>query len=112
MPRPTVAGKVTALSGDDITVETNAEASVTVAYSSNTTFKTSPGPSGSTTSSAAAVKVGAFVGVTGTQNSDGSVTATAVVIGRPAHMNQGARVGKGGAPKGSKPPSGAGAPSA
>jgi hypothetical protein len=83
MARPTVSGKITALSGDDIAVETKTKSSVTVVYSSSTTFKTSPGPSGGTTSSASALKVGAFVGITGTKNSDGSVTATAVVIGRP-----------------------------
>jgi Domain of unknown function (DUF5666) len=112
MTRPTVSGKITALSGDDIAVETKAKSSVTVVYSSSTTFKTSPGSSGGTTSSASALKVGAFVGITGTKNSDGSVTATAVVIGRPDQMSQGGRGGKGGAPKGGKPPSGAGAPSA
>ena len=37
--RPTVSGKITALSGDDITVETNAKTTVTVVYSSSTTFK-------------------------------------------------------------------------
>jgi hypothetical protein len=109
MARPTVSGKITALSGDDITVETNAKSSVTVVYSSSTTFKTNPGPGGGTTSSASALKVGAFIGVTGTKNSDGSVTATSVMIGRPAQMGKG---GPGGGSKGGKPPSGAGAPSA
>ncbi len=89
MARPTVSGKITALSGDDITVETNAKTSVTVVYSSSTTFKTNPGPGGGTTSSASALKVGAFIGVTGTKNSDGSVTATTVMIGRPPSDGQG-----------------------
>jgi Domain of unknown function (DUF5666) len=106
MPRPTVSGKVTALSGDDITVETNAKSSVTVVYSSSTSFETDPGRSGGTTSSASSLQVGTFIGVTGTKNGDGSVKATTVVIGRPAQL------GKGGAAKGGKPPSGAGAPSA
>ena len=108
MARPTVSGKITALSGDDITVATNAKTSVTVVYSSSTTFKTDPGPGGGTTSSASALKVGAFIGVTGTKNSDGSVTATTVMIGRPPQMGRG---GPGGS-KGGKPPTGAGAPSA
>ena len=56
MARPTVSGKITALSGDDITVETNAKTSVTVVYSSSTTFKTKPGPSGGTASSASALR--------------------------------------------------------
>ena len=111
MTRPTVSGKVTALSGDDITVETNAKSSVTVVYSSSTTFKTNPGPSGGTTSSASALKVGAFIGVNGTKNSDGSVTATAVMIGRPAQIGHGRPGGsgaRGGGSKGGQPPSGAG----
>ena len=110
MARPTVSGQITALSGDDVTVETNAKSSVTVVYSSITTFKTNPGPNGGTTSSASALKVGAFIGVTGTKNSDGSVTATSVMIGRPAQMGQGRPGGPGGGSKGGKPPSGAGAP--
>jgi hypothetical protein len=109
MARPTVSGKITALSGDTITVETNAKSSVTVVSSSSTTFKTNGGGGGGTTSSASALKVGDFIGVTGTKNSDGSVTATAVMIGRPAQMGRG---GPGGMGKGGKPPSGAGAPSA
>jgi hypothetical protein len=106
MARPTVSGKITALSGDDVTVETNAKSSVTVVYSSSTTFKTDLGPSGGATSSASALKVGAFIGVTGTKNSDGSVTATTVMIGRPVQM------GKGRGSKGGKPPSGGGVPRA
>jgi hypothetical protein len=108
MARPTVSGKITALSGDDITLDSNAKSSVTVVYSSNTTFKTNPGPSGGTTSSASALKVGAFIGVTGTKNSDGSVTAASVTIGRPAQMGQGRPGGPGGGSKGGKPRSGAG----
>jgi len=112
MARPTVSGKITGLSGDDITVETNAKTSVTVVCSSSTTFKTfktTPGPAGGTASSASALKVGAFIGVTGTKNNDGSVTATTVMIGRPAQVGKG---GPGGGPTGSRPPAGSGAPSA
>jgi Domain of unknown function (DUF5666) len=106
MARPMVSGKITALSGEDITVETNAKTSVTVVYSSSTTFKANPGPSGGTTSSASALRVGDFIGVQGTENSDSSVTASSVTIGRPPQM------GKGGGPsRGGRPPSGE-APSA
>ena len=112
MARPTVSGRITALSADDITVETNTKSAVTVVYSSSTTFKTNPGPSGGTTSGASALKVGDFIGVTGTKNSDGSVTATTVMIGRPPQMGNGGKGGPGGATKGGKPPSGAGAPRA
>ena len=98
MARPTVSGKITALSGDDITVETNAKTTVTVVYSSSTTFKADPGPGGGTTSSASALKVGDFIGVQGTKNSDSSVTASSVTIGRPQQMGKGGRPPSGGAP--------------
>ena len=89
MARPTVAGKITALSGDDITLQSNASTSVTVVSTSSTKFETDPGPGGGTTSSASALKVGDFVGVQGTRNSDGTVTATTVTIGRPRPDGQG-----------------------
>jgi hypothetical protein len=97
--RPTVSGKITALSSDDITVETNAKTTVTVVYSSSTTFKADPGPGGGTTSSASALKVGDFIGVQGTKNSDSSVDASSVTIGRPQQMGQGGRPPAGGAPR-------------
>jgi hypothetical protein len=62
--------------------------------------------------SASALKVGVFVGVQGTKNSDGTVTATSVVIGRPPQMGQGgagSRRGSGTPPSGTPP---TGAPSA
>jgi hypothetical protein len=96
--RPTVSGKITALSGNDITVETSAKTTVTVVYSSSTTFKDDPGPGGGTTSSASALKVGDFIGVQGTKNSDSSVTASSVTIGRPQQMGKGGRPPSGGAP--------------
>ena len=100
------------MSGDDITVETNAKTSVTVVYSSSTTFKADPGPSGGTTSSAAALKVGDFIGVQGTKNSDSSVTASSVTIGRPQQMGRSGGPGGGGrSSRGGRPPSD-GAPSA
>jgi Domain of unknown function (DUF5666) len=112
MGLPTVAGKITALSGADITVATNSSTSVTVVTTSSTTYKSNPGPGGGTTSSASALKVGAYVGVTGTKNSDGTVTATNVMIGRPSRMGQGGPGG--GKGRSGKPPSGgsAGAPGA
>jgi hypothetical protein len=105
MARPTVSGKVTALSGDDITVETTAKSTVTVVYSASTTFKADPGPGGGTSSSASALKVGDFIGVQGTKNSNGSVTASSVTIGRAQQMGKGGPDGSAG--RGGKPPSGA-----
>jgi hypothetical protein len=115
MARPTVSGKVTALSGDTITLETNAKSSVTVVYSSSTTFRTNSSAGGGTTSSASALKVGDFIGVTGSKSSDGSVTATTVMIGQPTRPGNGApggpgKGGPGGSGKGGRPPSGVGAP--
>ena len=79
--RPTVMGKVTALSGNHITVQTRGKKTTTVVYSSATTFKTVSGPGGtSSRSSASAVEVGSFIGALGTRSSDGSVTASSIVI--------------------------------
>ncbi len=110
MGRPTVAGKITALSGDDITVETDTTTSVTVVSTASTKFESNPGPTGGTTSSASALKVGDFIGVQGTKNSDGTVTATTVMIGRAPQRGNGGRGGAAG--RGGTPPSGPGAPSA
>jgi hypothetical protein len=100
MAKPTAAGKITALSGDDITLKGKGSTTQTVVYSSSTTFRT---PSGST-SSAAALKVGQSIGVTGTKASDGTVTASSITIGVPP-----AGRGPSGHP-GGKPPSGTGSP--
>ncbi len=111
MARPTVSGKISALQGDDITVETTAKTSVTVVIGSSTTFKAHPGPSGGTTSSASALNVGDYIGVQGTKDSDGTVTATTVTIGRAPQMGKGGPGG--GAGKGGTPPAGGrGAPNA
>ena len=106
-PQPTVGGKVTGLSGDDITLQTQGDKSVTVVYSSSTTFKTMAGTQGSgatSSSSAAALKVGDFVGVDGTKNANGTVSASSVTIG--TGMPSG---GRGGPPgrKGTPPGQGA-----
>jgi len=108
LARPTVSGKITALSGDDITLQSNAKTSVTVVTSASTKFETGPGPGGGTTSGVSGLKVGDFIGVQGTKNSDGTVTATTVSIGRPPRMGQGGPGGAAG--RGGTPP--AGAPSA
>jgi Domain of unknown function (DUF5666) len=82
--QPTVSGKVTGLSGDDITLQTQGDKSVTVVYSSNTTFKAMAGTRGAGTtssSSAAALKVGDFVGVDGTKDANGTVSASSVTVG-------------------------------
>jgi len=79
--QPTILGRISALSGADITVRTRSE-TTTVVYSSATTFKTVSGPRrASSNSSASALKVGDFVGAQGTKNSDGTVTASSIVIG-------------------------------
>ncbi len=71
--------------------------------SSATTYKTMTGSQGATaTTSASALKVGDFVGVQGTKSSDGSVTASSIVIS--AGPPPGSRVGP---VKGGRPPAGA-----
>lgn len=105
--RPTVAGKITALKSEDITLETNATTTVTVVASSSTAFKADPGPGGATTSSRSALKVGDFIGVQGTKNSDGSVSATSITVGRASRAGKGGPGGGAGGGKGGKPPSGA-----
>lgn len=78
--RPTVLGRIIALSGDDVTVQTRGK-TTTVVSSSATTFKTLSGSSGtSSRSSASALRVGDFIGVQGAENSDGTVTASCIVI--------------------------------
>jgi hypothetical protein len=101
MGRPTALGQVTALSGDTITIQTRDTTSETVTYSSSTKFRTMSG-----SSKAAALKVGDFIGVQGTKNTDGSVTATSIIFGTsaPGPMGQGGRH-----PGGQRPP-GAGSP--
>ena len=113
--RPTVAGKVTGLNGDDMTLQTRGDKSVTVIYSSSTTFKTMSGTRGSaasSTSSATALKVGDFVGVEGTKNANGTISASAVTIGTgmPSGGRAGPPGGKGGPPgRSGSPPGGASA---
>jgi hypothetical protein len=78
--RPTVLGRISALSGDDITVQARGK-KTTVVYSSATTFKTVSGPSaGSSSSNASALKIGDFIGAQGTKDTDGTVTASSIVI--------------------------------
>ena len=82
--RPTLLGRVSALGGADITVETRGQKTTRVTYSSATAFEVTSGPSGTPSStSASALEVGDFVGVRGTRNGDGSVTASSIVIGTP-----------------------------
>jgi hypothetical protein len=100
MAKPTAAGKITALSGDNITIADRDKTTETVVFSATTTFRTM---SGTTTSSS--LKVGDFIAVNGTKSSDGTVTATSVMVGAPP-------MGKGGpgGHRGGKPPAGSGPP--
>jgi hypothetical protein len=106
--KPSVAGKVTALSADDITIEEQSKKTATVTYSGTTTFRTTTGTAG-----ASALKVGDFIAVQGATTSSGSVAATTIVIGGgpPGNMGHGPGgkgggqrpAGKGGAPNGRGP---------
>lgn len=99
-PRPTTIGKVTAVSGDTITIQSRGGTSRTVTFASTTTFRTTTG-----TLTSNAVKVGDFIAVKGTTNSDGSVSATTIMISPnpPGPMGQG---GSGGPPRGQGGPTG------
>jgi Domain of unknown function (DUF5666) len=90
--RPTVLGRISALSGADITVQTSGE-KTTIVSTPATSFKTMSGPSGASThSSASALRVGDFIGAQGTENSDGTVTASSIVISTgPPPAGPGAR---------------------
>jgi hypothetical protein len=73
--KPAAVGKITALSGDVITLDGRQNTTQSVTYSTTTTFRSQTG-----TASAASLKVGDFVAVQGTTNSDGSVRATTIMI--------------------------------
>ena len=93
---------MTALSGDDITVQDQSKAAHTVVYSASTTFRTTSGAS-----SASALKVGQFIAVQGTTDTDGNVTAKSIVIGAKPPGKMGP--GSGGKP-GTRPAGGKGGP--
>jgi hypothetical protein len=96
---PTAAGRITALNGDDITIVGQGKTTQSVVYTSSTIFR-----DGSGTTSASALKVGTFISAVGTTASDGTVTATSIMVG------QGPPLTRSGAPggKGTKPPGGRG----
>ena len=107
--RPTLGGKITALSGTSITVRTRDSSATTVDYSDNTKFTTFSAKGSTTATSASALKVGEFVGVIGTKESNGTVSATTIMISTGPPGGSGARPPAGG--NGGARPSG-GAPSA
>ena len=79
---PHVGGTVTAVSGSTITVEQRDGTSATVSVTANTTYRVS----GADDSALADVEVGMFLVAEGTENSDGSLTATAVRASDPGSM--------------------------
>jgi hypothetical protein len=78
--RPTVAGRITALSGNAITLRTRDNSTTTVDYSAATTFASLSAKGTTSTTSAAALKVGAFVGVRGAAQSNGTVSASRITV--------------------------------
>jgi hypothetical protein len=79
---PHVGGTVTAISGSTITVEQRDGTSATVSVTGDTTYEVS-GTDGKALSD---VEVGMFLVAEGTENSDGSLTATAVRAADPGSM--------------------------
>jgi uncharacterized protein DUF5666 len=93
---PTAGGKITALSGDAITVATRNSTSETITYTDATTFKTRSG-----TTTAADLKVGELITVQGTKAASGDVNATAIMISTgPPGQPSGGKPGHGGPPNG------------
>ena len=102
--RLTVGGKVTAVSGNDVTVEMRQDTTTTVVVSSATTYKTATRPGGaSSTASTSALKVGDFIGVQGTRESGGTVIASSIVISNTAPPGGPAERVKGGRPQAGAP---------
>jgi hypothetical protein len=93
--RPMAGGKVTALSGDLITVESGKSRTSQVEFTSGTTFRTT---SGTTTS--ADLKVGEFIAVEGTRDTDGTVNAKSIMISATAPGKSGGPPGRGPGPSG------------
>ena len=78
--RPTVAGRITAIVGTAVTVRTRDDGTTTVEYSADTTFTSLGAKGASTTASASALNVGAFIGVQGTTQSNGTVSASSIML--------------------------------
>ena len=110
---PTVGGRITALSGDEITVRTRDDSATTVDYSASTTFTTFTAKGTNTATSASALKVGDFIGVVGTKESNGTVSATKIMVSTGPPGGTGARPAAGagarpaGTGAGARPPGGA-----
>jgi hypothetical protein len=100
--RPTVAGRITALSGNAITLRSRDNTTTTVDYSARTTF-TSLSAKGTSATSASALKVGAFIGVQGTTQSNGTVSASRIALGAPPSGGQGRPPGSSGRSEGAPP---------
>jgi hypothetical protein len=106
--RPTVAGRITALSGSAITLRTRDNAVTRVDYSASTTFTSLTAKGTSSSASASALKVGVFIGVRGTTHSNGTVSAARITVsttppggrvGPPAAGGRGAGTLPGAAPQ-------------
>ncbi len=87
---PAIAGQVTAVNGDTVTVTQPGGATATIHLGSGTTYQL--GAAGARTD----VKVGAFIVAEGVQRTDGSLDAAAVHIGGPRGPKGGFPVGPGG----------------
>jgi hypothetical protein len=99
--QPTASGKITALSGHDITISGRNSSTETVIYSSTTKFETMSG-----TTTASALKLDEFINVQGTKATNGDVTATTVMIGSEPPGGRGGPPGQGGPPKAGTGPKG------
>jgi hypothetical protein len=78
--RPMLGGRVTGAHGGTIVVRGRGGSSTTVVETASTSYTTLGRVHAATASSAAPVRVGDHVGVRGTANADGTVTATSVTV--------------------------------
>jgi uncharacterized protein DUF5666 len=99
--QPTASGKITVLSGDDITISTHGSGTETVTYTSTTTFESMSGKA-----TASALKVGEFIAAQGAKASDGDVTATDIMVSSGPPGRPGGQPRRGAPPKGGKGPLG------
>jgi hypothetical protein len=108
--KPTAVGTVTSVTGETFVLSTGSGTTVTVDVSSSTTYR----DWGTASASLADVKVGQHVAVVG-KESDGTVTATSVMVGTPPTSGKGGPGGGNSGPPGgsmgtaSRPAAGKGA---
>jgi uncharacterized protein DUF5666 len=99
--QPTADGKITSLSGTQMTLASRAKNAQVVTYSAATKFKTMTG-----TTTASSLKVGQFIAAQGTRQANGTVAATTIMISSGPPKGTGTRPPGGTHPPRQGPPAG------